>query len=540
MTRGVATAAALIAVVTVGARLAGFGRTVVFSQTVGDTCLGTAYVTANQLPAVLFEIVIGGALTAMVVPVLAAAVKRGDHEQVRHTASALVTWVLLLSLPLAALLALVSVPAMTLMLGAGTGCDHGALLGLSARMLVVFAPQIVFYGLAAVLYGVLQSHRRFLAPALAPLVSSLVVIAAYLAFVPLGSEHRQDIDALPLSAELVLSLGTTAGVVALFLTVLGPARGLRLRLRPRLTFPPGVGERVRSLAAASLLPLVAMQVCLLLSVALANWGGGAGAAVLYSYAWALFTLPYGVIAVPIATSAFTALAVADAERDRVGFARLLSGSARVCVVITAGVGTALAAAAGPIAVVFAQLDPPPLERALLAYAPGVVGFGLVALLSRALYASHHGRSAAAAQVVGWIVVMACAVGLVWALPPGWAIAGLGAASTAGLSLAALLLCSGVLRAHGGQALAGLPRSLIAALLAGAAGWPAGRAVAAALARGLDTARGEGIWWTVLDSAVAGATALVVFGAVAALVDRSALRTVADRARNVRERRRETR
>ncbi|GAA1120905.1 murein biosynthesis integral membrane protein MurJ [Nocardiopsis metallicus] len=540
MTRGVATAAALIAVVTVGARLAGFGRTVVFSQTVGDTCLGTAYVTANQLPAVLFEIVIGGALTAMVVPVLAAAVKRGDHEQVRRTASALVTWVLLLSLPLATLLALVSVPAMALMLGAGTGCDYGALLGLSARMLVVFAPQIVFYGLAAVLYGVLQSHRRFLAPALAPLISSLVVIAAYLAFVPLGGEHRQDIDALPLSAELVLSLGTTAGVVALFLTVLGPARGLRLRLRPRLTFPPGVGERVRSLAAASLLPLVAMQVCLLLSVALANWGGGAGAAVLYSYAWALFTLPYGVIAVPIATSAFTALAVADAERDQAGFARLLSGSARACVVITSGVGTALAAAAGPIAVVFAQLDPPPLERALLAYAPGVVGFGLVALLSRALYASHHGRSAASAQVVGWIVVMACAVGLVWALPPGWAIAGLGAASTAGLSLAALLLCAGVLRAHGGQALAGLPRSLIAALLAGAAGWLAGRAVAAALARGLDTARGEGFWWAVLDSAVAGATALVVFGAVAVLVDRSALRTVADRARNVRERRRQTR
>ena len=244
MTRGVATAAALIAVVTVGARLAGFGRTVVFSQTVGDTCLGTAYVTANQLPAVLFEIVIGGALTAMVVPVLAAAVKRGDHEQVVRTASALVTWVLLLSLPLAALLALASVPAMTLMLGAGTGCDHVALVGLAGRMLVVFAPQVVFYGLAAVLYGVLQSHRRFLGPALAPLLSSLVVIAAYLAFVPLGADHRQDVGALPLPAELVLSLGTTAGVAALFLTVLGPAWGLRLRLRPRLTFPPGVGARV--------------------------------------------------------------------------------------------------------------------------------------------------------------------------------------------------------------------------------------------------------------------------------------------------------
>ncbi|WP_017589800.1 murein biosynthesis integral membrane protein MurJ [Nocardiopsis ganjiahuensis] len=542
MTRGVATAAALIAVVTVGARLAGFGRTVVFSQTVGDTCLGTAYVTANQLPAVLFEIVIGGALTAMVVPVLAAAVERGDHEQVRHTASALVTWVLLLSLPLAALLALASVPAMTLMLGAGTGCDREALVGLAARMLVVFAPQVVFYGLAAVLYGVLQSHRRFLAPALAPLVSSLVVIAAYLAFVPLGAGHRQDIGSLPLSAELVLSLGTTAGVAALFLTVLGPARGLRIRLRPRFTFPPGVGERVRALAMASLLPLAAMQVCLLLSVALANWGGGAGAAVLYSYAWALFTLPYGVIAVPIATSAFTALAVSDAEQDREGFARLLSGSARACVVVTAGVGTALAAAAGPIALVFAQLDPPPLERALLAYAPGVVGFGLVALLSRALYASHHGRRAATAQVAGWVVVMVCAVGLVWVLPSGWSIAGLGAATTTGLSLAAVLLWVGVVRAHGRASLAGLARALVAALVAGGAGWVAGRVVAEVLegAWGVLGPRGGGIWGAVLNCAAAGAVALVVFGAVAACVDRSVLRTVADRARNIRERRRGTR
>lgn len=533
VTRGVGTAAALIAVVTVGARLAGFGRTVVFSQTVGDTCLGTAYVTANQLPAVLFEIVIGGALTAVVVPVLAAAAERGDREQVRHTASALITWVLLLAVPLSALLALVSVPAMSLMLGAGEGCDRGALLGLAARMLAVFAPQIVLYGLASVLYGVLQSHRRFLAPALAPLVSSLVVIAAYVAFVPLGADHRQDVAGLPLAAELALSLGTTAGAAALFLTVVGPARRLRVRPRPRLTFPPGVGGRVRSLALASLLPLAAMQLCLLLFVALANRGGGAGAAVLHTYAWALFTLPYGVIAVPIATSAFTALAVAHAEHDRRGYASLVAGGARACVVVTAGVGAALAAAAAPVALVFAQHDPVTLERALLAYAPGVVGFGLVALLSRALYASHHGRLAATAQVVGWLVVMLCAVVLVWTLPPGWSIAGLGAASTVGLSLAAVLLCAAVARTHGRESLTGLARSVLAAALGGVVGWSAGRAVAAALPA-------DGVWQTVAAAAVSATAALAAYAAVAAVVDRPAVRAVADRVGTVLERRRERR
>ncbi len=530
VTQGVGAAAALIAVVTVGARLAGFGRTVVFSQTVGDTCLGTAYVTANQLPAVLFEVVIGGALTAVVVPVLAAAAGRGDREYVRHTASALITWTLLSAVPLSILLALFSVPAMSLMLGAGAGCDRGELLALSARMLVVFAPQIVLYGLAAVLYGVLQAHRRFLAPALAPLVSSLVVIAAYLLFLPLGADHRQDIAGLPTAAELTLSLGTTAGVAALFLPVLGPAAGLRVRLRPRLSFPPGVGERVRSLAVASLVPLVAMQLCLLLSVALANWGGGAGAAVLYTYAWALFTLPYGVIAVPIATSAFTALAVAHTEHDRRGFSTLVSGTARACVMVTAAVGTALAAAAGPVALIFAEQDPLTLQRALLAYAPGVVGFGLVALLSRALYASHHGRPAAAAQVTGWLVVVVCAVSLVWTLPSGWAIAGLGAASTFGLSLAAVLLCVAVGRVHGRESLAGLARSVVAALLGGVVGWALGGSVAAALPA-------EGVWQTVMGAAAAGAVGLAAYAAVAALVDRPAVRASADRVRGVLERRR---
>lgn len=530
VTHGVGAAAALIAVVTVGARLAGFGRTVVFSQTVGDTCLGTAYVTANQLPSVLFEVVIGGTLTAMVVPVMAAAAQRGDHEQVRHTASALITWVLLLAVPLSVLLALVSVPAMSLMLGEGAGCDRGALLALATRMLVVFAPQITLYGLAAVLYGILQAHRRFLAPALAPLVSSFVVIAVYLLFVPLGADHRGEIGGLPLEAELTLSLGTTAGVAALFLTVVGPARRLRVRPRPCLTFPPGVGQRVRSLATTSLLPLAAMQVCLLLSVALANRGGGAGAAVLYTYAWSLFTLPYGVIAVPIATSAFTVLAVAHAEGDQRGFASLVAGSARACVVITAGVGAALAAAAGPVARVFAQQDPLTLERALLAYAPGVVGFGLVALLSRTLYASHHGRLAAVAQMAGWLAVMVCAVSLVWALPPGWAIAGLGAASTVGLTLAAVLLCAGVSRTHGSDALAGVARSVTAAALGGAVGWATGRWVAQALPV-------DGGWQAVGAAASAGMVGLAAYAAVAAAVDRSAVRAVADRARAVLERRR---
>ncbi|MBB6171114.1 putative peptidoglycan lipid II flippase [Nocardiopsis mwathae] len=523
---GVAGAAVLIAVVTAFARMAGFGRTLVFSQTVGDNCLGTAYVTANMLPTILFEIVIGGALAGMVVPVLASGADKGQGEQVRQTASALVTWVVVIAVPLSLLLAAVSVPAMAVMLGPGAGCDRADLVRLAVRFLLVFSPQILFYGLAAVLYGILQAHRRFLAPALAPLVSSLVVMAAYIAFRPLGGAYTDDLAHLPLNAELTLSVGTTAGVAALFLTALVPTMRLRLGLRPRLSFPPGVARKVRSLAAAALLPLVAMQLSLLLAAALANRGGGSGAIVLNNYAWVLFTLPYGIIAVPIATSAFTTLAVRHGESDRRGFDRVLSGSARASAIITAALATGLAAAAAPVASLFAEADPLPLQRALLCYAPGIVGFGLLALLSRALYASRHGREAALAQVAGWGAVMVANAALVWLLPPDWTVAALGAGTSLGLTLAAVLLGAATLRAHGRAAFAGLGRGLLAVAAGAAAGYPAGAAVSA-WSRPLLEA---GPWGDAAAAVAAGGAAIAAFGALALLIDGRAVRAAVRRLR----------
>ena len=93
----------------------------------------------------------------------------------------------------------------------------------------MFVPQLWFYGLAVVSAGVLQAHQRFLAAALAPLLSSIVVITAYLIFA--GTRGP--------TALWVLGLGTTLGVVALALTTAMPLGRLGLRLRPRLGFAAG-------------------------------------------------------------------------------------------------------------------------------------------------------------------------------------------------------------------------------------------------------------------------------------------------------------
>ncbi|TDC67495.1 virulence factor MviN [Actinomadura sp. GC306] len=486
LTGGLAGAAVVIAVITVLARLAGFGRTYAFSQTVTTSCLSQAYFTSTQIPFIVYEIVAGGALTAMVVPVLAGAAERGDRDEVRRIGSALLTWIVVLMIPLSALMALASRPIMELLVGADLeGCSRAGIVDVGSSMLVVMSAQMVMYGVAVVLYGVLQSHRRFVAPALAPLMSSLVVIGAYLAFAPLGRGYENDLAGLPLSAELTLSVGTALGGVAMAATAAVAAWRLRLRLRPTLRFPDGVARKVRRLAAAGLATVAAQQLSALLVVRLSYEGTG-GALANYQYAWAIYLLPWAILAVPIATSAFPALSARMSAGERERFDEVTASTTRAVVLVSCAGAAVLAAVAVPVAAVFNPGLPDQqevLSRAVLAFAPGLVGYGLVAHLGRVLYACHRGRASAAAVVTGWLVVMAADVALVLTVDREWVVAALGAGNAAGMTVAGVLLVAALVRTRGAAAVAGMPRALAAGLAGAAAGGAAGYATAALLGTG---------------------------------------------------------
>ena len=259
----------MIGVITVLARLVGFGRQVVFAHTVGTTCLGTAYTTANMVPNIIYDIVLGGALASVVVPVLAGPAGRAG-EQARQIASALLTWTVLLLVPVSLVVAVAARPIVSVLLSGASGCPRADLAGVGARMLIVFAPQVLLYGLAVVLYGILQSHRRFGAPALAPLVSSLVVVGAYVVFGVVGGAYVNRLHSLPPPAEYLLSGGTTLGVLALVLTAVVPAWRLHMGIRPALRFPAGIGSRVGKLAIAGVLTLVAQDASVAVVIVLAN------------------------------------------------------------------------------------------------------------------------------------------------------------------------------------------------------------------------------------------------------------------------------
>jgi peptidoglycan biosynthesis protein MviN/MurJ (putative lipid II flippase) len=530
---GIGRAAVLIGSLTVAARLLGFVRTVVFAGTVKTSCLSAAYVTANLVPNVIYDIVLGGALTAIVVPILARPAERseptavpGAAAEVSTISSALLTWTVVILAPVSLALALAAGPVVSLLMPANpaSGCQRAALLPIASGMLAVFAPQILLYGLAVVLYGILQAHRKFAAPALAPILSSVVVMGAYALFVPLGAQHTTRVNGLPLSAELTLSIGTTLGVAALALTALAPAWRLRLRLRPTLRFPEGMGRRARSLAVVGVAVLVSQDASVLVVTRLANAnGGGSGAAVtVYQYGWQVFVSVYAVLAIPVAISAFPVLSA----RRGPAFDDAAASSTRATALASwLGAGL-LAAVALPLARAFPYLHhsvASQLALALGAFAPGLVGYGLMACLSRVLLADGRNKAAAVIVVAGWLVVIGVDLVAVPLVRADFVVPVLGLANTIGMTAAGVLLLAAVGRARGAQALAGVWRALGAGLAGAAAGAAVGLAVA-----GLLPASGH--WLNAGVALLAAACATAVFGAVVALLDGGDLRSAVSRLR----------
>jgi len=526
-------AALLIGGLTIIARILGFVRTVVFAGTVKTSCLSAAYVTANLVPNVIYDIVLGGALTAIVIPILAGSAERSaspagvdSKAEVSRISSALLTWTVVILAPASLVLAVAAGPVISLLMPANpaSGCPRADLLPIASGMLAVFAPQILMYGLAVVLYGILQAHRRFAAPALAPILSSVVVIGAYVLFVPLGRQHTTNVAGLPLGSELTLSIGTTLGVAALAVTAVVPAWRLRLQLRPALRFPPGIARRAAGLAGVGVAALIAQNASVLVVTRLANAHSAAnGAAVtVYQYGWQFFASVYAVLAIPVAISAFPVLSArAGAAFDEA------AASATRATAVASWLGAALlAAVAFPVARAFPALGPDvsgQFALALLAFAPGLAGYGLLAVLSRVLLADGRNRIAGLAIVAGWLVVIVVDVVAVPLVRASAVVPVLGLANTAGMTVAGIALLAAVSRARGAAALRGVWRALGAGLAGALAGAAAGLGLTWLL-------HVSGRWPNAGLVVLAGVCGLAAFGAVVALLDGADLRSVLARVR----------
>jgi putative peptidoglycan lipid II flippase len=507
---GLLSAAALIAAVTVLSRLLGFGRWLAQANGVGVGAIADAYNSANLLPNVLFEVAAGGALAGAIVPMLAGLVARGEREQVDRVVAATLGWTLLVLVPLGVLLAVMSGPIANWLPDV-----EPEMVSVVRYFLVVFAIQVPLYGCAVLLYGVLQAHRRFFWPAFAPALASAVTIATYLAYGALANGEWNDPSTLQPAALDVLAWGTTAGVAAMVVPLLVPVRRAGVRLRVSLRFPDGVGRRILALASAGVVGLVAQQLASLVAMLTARAHGAHGTYSVFLITQAVYLLPYAILVVPLATSTFPRLAERASAGDHDGFAMISSVMTRG-VLLAGGLGAALLVAIGPsVATVFtvvagttddalvAEMGP---TMALMAV--GVIGYGLLFHLSRALYARHRGRDAAIGVAGGWLTTAALAV-VGTAVVDGSAavLHVLGASVGIGMMTGAVVLLAAMVREAGRESVAGLGRTAIVLVLGGVpaafVGWWVGQRL-----------QGDGLISGLVSGAGAAAvTMLLLVGAV---------------------------
>lgn len=295
-----ARATALMSFGTVLSRVTGLARlaALVAALGVAESRLPDAYNLANTAPNIIYELVLGGILTSVFVPVFVELLEKEGREKAWEIASGIINLVLLVLLAVTALGILLA-PAIarfyTLTLEGSTAELQRDVLTFLLRL---FIPQIIFYGLAAVTAGLLNAHKRFGAPMYTPVLNNLAVIAVFVAF---HAAYPRDVtlETIDHRQLLIVGLGTTAGVALMALAQLPFLRGLgRYRLTLSLRHPS-----VKKLAHLSVFVIgyvIVNQIGYLIVQVLANDQQGGYSA--YIAAFTFFMLPHGLFAVSVTTA----------------------------------------------------------------------------------------------------------------------------------------------------------------------------------------------------------------------------------------------
>ncbi|MDO8848567.1 MAG: murein biosynthesis integral membrane protein MurJ [Coriobacteriia bacterium] len=336
-TPSVARSTAMMSASTLVSRLTGFMRTWAMGYALGLTVLADSYDIANNLPNMLFELLAGGVLSSVFIPLFMERMKK-DGEQDAWKFASYVLNIIVLVLGAIALVATLwpdpFVRSQTLTISAERS-------EVAIWLFRFFAVQIVFYGMGLVFTGVLNSYRRFLAPAVAPVFNNLVVTVTLLGFyVPFR-------DSNPQLALTGLAVGTTLGVVTMAAVQIPSILKLGGRYTPRIDWRhPGIVT-----IGAKMVPTLIYVVTNLVSVtfrtnfAVATGEGGQAA---LRYAWQFYQLPYGIFAVALATAIFPELAERANARDMSGFKQMFARGLRSTMVLIVPLAGLLATLATPV------------------------------------------------------------------------------------------------------------------------------------------------------------------------------------------------
>lgn len=285
---------------TVLSRVTGLARLAAIAAALGvaESRLPDAYNLANTAPNIIYELVLGGILTSVFVPVFVELLEKEGREKAWEVASAIIniSMVVLLAITAIGVLAAPLIARFyTLTLEGDEAVVQQQVLTFLLRL---FLPQIIFYGLAAITAGLLNAHKRFGVPMYTPVLNNLGVIAVFIAFhqaygndVALGSISDRQL--------WIIGLGTTSGVALMAIAQLPFLRSLG-KYRFTLSVRHPAVKKLARLSVFVIGYVIANQIGYLIVQVLASDQQGGYSA--YITAFTFFLLPHGLFAVSVITA----------------------------------------------------------------------------------------------------------------------------------------------------------------------------------------------------------------------------------------------
>ncbi|TLW93357.1 murein biosynthesis integral membrane protein MurJ [Saccharomonospora piscinae] len=386
----VARASGRMAIATLTSRITGFAWKVMLAWVATLGVLYDSFTVANTLPLIINELLLGGVLTSVVVPLL---VRSQDDEDGGESYTQRLLTLAITVLGVGTVVSTACAPWLTGLLMDDSGEANPQLATWFAYLLL---PGLLFYGLFAVLSAVLNAKQIFGPAQWAPVINNLVIFATIGTFALVPGDPTIVPTQMSDPQVLVLGIGVLTAMVAQALFLVPALRRSGFRFRWRF----GLDDRLKEFGglAAWILGYVAVsQIGMIVNTRVLT-SGAAGGPSIYSNAWLLFQLPYGVIGVSLLTALMPKMSRAAADNDHRKLVGDLSYGSRVTTLMLLPVSAVMAVAGPAIGVALFALgkgsveDAQRLGQALAVSAFGLVPYALVMLQMRVFYAMKDSRT----------------------------------------------------------------------------------------------------------------------------------------------------
>lgn len=335
---------AIMAIGSLVSRVIGFVRNALIGMALGAG-VGDAYTSAQFLPNQIYELLLGGILSSVLIPLLVRR-RKADPDGGQAFTQKLLTFAIV-SLGLAALLVVAAAPVITAIQASSE--NSAAYKDLVTHFAYLILPIIFFTGVSALIGAVLNVRGHFAAPMWAPILNNLVVIATSGVFLLMFGRGNLTVDNISAGQIALIGGGTLLGMVVQALGLLPALR--KVGFRWKFSWDPrslGLGE-IGRLAGWMLCYVAANQVAVFVMVKILNRVAGKGSASVLAFnnVFLLTMMAHGIIGVSVMTALLPKMSAAAAE----------GRFADVSADLTRGIKLTVAALA-PISVVYAVLGVP--------------------------------------------------------------------------------------------------------------------------------------------------------------------------------------